>query len=92
MRGTRRVWEPSSERGGTTIVSRLALTNVSNADVAHERRIEITSLTNLLQGLEDESVERCVLQRALVVFAERCSERQRNDYIVRVLLKAGCLG
>ena len=92
MRSASGVWKASSKRSSATIVSRLALTDVSKTDVAHESGIEVTSLANLFQGLEDKSVEWSVLEGAFIVFAKRCSQCERNDYVVRVLLSAGCLG
>jgi hypothetical protein len=69
MRTASGIWESSCEESGTTIISSLAVTYVSKADVSNKSWIDVAPLSNLLQCLEDQSVKWRVFQSTLLIFA-----------------------
>ena len=57
----------------------------AQADILNELRIDPGSLDNLLEKLDDNAVETCVLEPSLARLCQRCPDRKRNDNVVWVL-------
>lgn len=66
----------------------LGITYIAQANVLNERRVERQPLHYLLQHLEDDAVERGVLQSALLPLAQRRPDCHCDHDIVGVLSRS----
>lgn len=87
MRG-RGVWEARGESSRSTIVGRLAITNVTQANVVYESGIHSHLGSNLLEYAKGDAIEGCVLESAGLVLAQWRANCESDDYIIWVLLYA----
>jgi hypothetical protein len=79
------VGEARGEHGGADVVGGLCVRDVTAADVLDNGGVELRLGDDLLEGLDEQAIECCVLEAALVGFRERCADGEGDDYIVGVL-------
>lgn len=61
-----------------------AETYIAQANVLDKLRIQLRLRNNLLQQLDDEAIERRVLEASFVCLRKRRSDSERNDDIIRI--------
>jgi len=66
-------------------------TYISKADIFNQSGVEVGLCDDLLQELDDNAVERSILEAALPCLCERCSDGEGDDNVIRVLGGASML-
>lgn len=62
---------------------------IPKTDIFHHLRVYPRLLYHLLQDLENNAIERRVLQSTLPALSQRSADREGDDDVVGVLLRAG---
>lgn len=84
----RGVGKARRESSRSTVVCRLAISNVTQADVIHKSGIHIHLSSDLLEYAEGDAIESRVLESTGLVLAQWRANGESDDYIVWVLLYA----
>lgn len=82
------IWEAGRKSSRSTVVGRLAITNITQANVVYKSGIHCHLGSDLLENAESDAIESRVFESAGLVLAQRRTDCESDDYIIRVLLYA----
>lgn len=60
-------------------------THIAEADILNQSRVHVHLSDDLLHELEDDAIDRRVLESTLETLGERCADGEGNDNIVGIL-------
>ena len=79
------IWEPSGQCGHSDLVGHVCTSDIAAGDILNEHGVDIGVLDDTLQELQQQVLERCILERTLTTLRKGCTGRISDDDIIWVL-------